>query len=86
MTQTASTRGLVELRRKTDLQLFALIRNEVEKGIEIAEEDPERAARLHEEAQRLLPLARFNGPERHHVQQRLEELAQALACGREACA
>jgi len=86
MTQTASSPGLVELRSKTDRQLLILIRNELERAFDILNENPDDAARLHDEVKRLLPFTMVNPAVRRCIEDELDQLARALECSREACA
>jgi hypothetical protein len=86
MNQTASPRGLVDLRCKTNRELTVLIRRQIQRAFDIVQDEPGTAARLHDEIERLLLVAELQSGERLRLEARLVQLAGALACRRRACA
>ena len=86
MNQTASSRGLVELRCKTNRELTALIRRQIQRAFNVAEDEPGTAARLHHEVKRLLWVVELQSGERLRLEARLKQLAEAIGCRRHACA
>jgi len=86
MNQTASPRRLVELRCKTNRELTALIRRQLQKAFEFAHEQPDTAARLQDEVERLLQVAELQSGERLRFEARLDELTETLECRKRACA
>ena len=86
MNQTASPRRLVDLRCKTNRELTALIRRQIQKAFDVVQHEPGTAARLHDEVERLLWVAELQSGERLRLEARLVQLAEELGCRRHACA
>jgi len=84
MMNTAQSRlSLLELRRKTDLDLVVLAGREIERSLKLAGRGaiPEAEA-AHLQAKFLLRIARAPGPQRSEMQARLDHVRDAIDRGR----
>jgi hypothetical protein len=79
MNTALESSSLQRLRAKTDRQLTVLVRRELERGLAHANQAQPCAARLsYQTAETLLAMAELPAADRARLQQRLEQLRDAL--------